>query len=94
MILPDAAEHGAKIDQMFNITLIPDNYRIYRNTPCIIPVLLFLQGTGEETPYPQWHRIRAYLDNCSALVLTVLVLARIPYLEIIFYKIESLITNH
>lgn len=92
MILPEAAsEHGARIDQMFNITLI-----ITTIVFIVTHILLFTfsyvyrhRGNRKAYFYPHNNAIERIWTIAPAIVLTVLVLMGFLTWRSIFYKVED-----
>lgn len=92
MILPDAAsEHGKKIDDMFNITLIITTI-VFIATHIVLFAFAYLyRSTGERKAYyyPHNNALERVWTIVPALVLTVLVLMGFLTWRSIFYKIED-----
>jgi len=92
MILPDAAsEHGKKIDQMFNITLIITTI-VFIGTHIILFAFSFFYRNTEKRKayyYPHNNSLERIWTIVPALVLTVLVLMGFLTWRSIFYKIED-----
>jgi cytochrome c oxidase subunit 2 len=92
MILPDAAsEHGAKIDQMFNITLIITTI-VFIATHIVLFVFAFYYKSSDKRKayyYPHNNSLERIWTIVPALVLTVLVLMGFLTWRSIFYKIED-----
>jgi len=92
MILPDAAsEHGKKIDQMFNITLILTTI-VFIGTHIVLFIFSFIyKHSGERKAYyyPHNNALERIWTIVPALVLTVLVLMGFLTWRSIFYKIED-----
>jgi len=92
MILPDAAsEHGKKIDQMFNITLILTTI-VFIGTHIVLFLFSFIykhSGKRKAYYYPHNNALERIWTIVPALVLTVLVLMGFLTWRSIFYKIED-----
>lgn len=92
MILPEAAsEHGKKIDDMFNITLIITTI-VFIATHIVLFAFAYLyRSTGERKAYyyPHNNALERVWTIVPALVLTVLVLMGFLTWRSIFYKIED-----
>jgi cytochrome c oxidase subunit 2 len=92
MILPEAAsEHGKKIDQMFNITLIITTI-VFVLTHIVLFVFAYIyKNTGKRKAYyyPHNNSLERIWTIVPALVLTVLVLMGFLTWRSIFYKIED-----
>lgn len=92
MILPEAAsEHGKKIDQMFNITLIITTI-VFIVTHIILFAFAYIyKSTGNRKAYyyPHNNALERIWTIIPALVLTVLVLMGFLTWRSIFYKIED-----
>jgi len=92
MILPEAAsEHGKKIDQMFNITLIITTI-VFIVTHIILFTFAYIyKSTGNRKAYyyPHNNALERIWTIIPALVLTVLVLMGFLTWRSIFYKIED-----
>ncbi|KEQ29926.1 cytochrome c oxidase subunit II [Pedobacter antarcticus] len=92
MILPDAAsEHGKKIDQMFNITLILTTI-VFIGTHIVLFVFSYIykhSGKRKAYYYPHNNALERIWTIVPALVLTVLVLMGFLTWRSIFYKIED-----
>jgi len=92
MILPDAAsEHGAKIDQMFNITLILTTIVFIGTHIVLFLFSYFYKNSGKRKAYyyPHNNALERIWTIVPALVLTVLVLMGFLTWRSIFYKIED-----
>ena len=92
MILPDAAsEHGKKIDQMFNITLILTTIVFIGTHLVLFLFSYFYKNTGKRKAYyyPHNNALERIWTIVPALVLTVLVLMGFLTWRSIFYKIED-----
>ncbi|QNK62519.1 cytochrome c oxidase subunit II [Pedobacter sp. PAMC26386] len=92
MILPDAAsEHGVKIDQMFNITLILTTIVFIGTHLVLFLFSYFYKNTGKRKAYyyPHNNALERIWTIVPALVLTVLVLMGFLTWRSIFYKIED-----
>ncbi|RQO72290.1 hypothetical protein DBR43_13875 [Pedobacter sp. KBW06] len=92
MILPEAAsEHGAKIDQMFNITLIITTIVFIATHIILFAFAYFYKNTGKRKAYyyPHNNALERIWTIVPALVLTVLVLMGFLTWRSIFYKIED-----
>ena len=92
MILPDAAsEHGAKIDQMFNITLILTTIVFIGTHLVLFLFSYFYKNTGKRKAYyyPHNNALERIWTIVPALVLTVFVLMGFLTWRSIFYKIED-----
>jgi len=92
MILPDAAsEHGEKIDQMFNITLILTTIVFIATHIVLFMFSYFYKNTGKRKAYyyPHNNTLERIWTIVPALVLTVLVLMGFLTWRSIFYKIED-----
>lgn len=92
MLLPDAAsEHGKKIDQMFNITLILTTI-VFIGTHLVLFIFSFIykhSGKRKAYYYPHNNTLERIWTIVPALVLTVLVLMGFLTWRSIFYKIED-----
>ena len=92
MILPEAAsEHGKKIDQMFNITLILTTI-VFIGTHIVLFVFSYIykhSGKRKAYYYPHNNALERIWTIVPALVLTVLVLMGFLTWRSIFYKIED-----
>lgn len=92
MILPDAAsEHGVKIDQMFNITLILTTI-VFIATHIVLFLFSFFyksNGVRKAYYYPHNNALERIWTIVPALVLTVLVLMGFLTWRSIFFKIED-----
>nr|WP_121269606.1 cytochrome c oxidase subunit II [Pedobacter schmidteae] len=92
MILPEAAsEHGKKIDQMFNITLILTTIVFIVTHILLFAFAYFYKYTNKRKAYyyPHNNTIERVWTIVPALVLTVLVLMGFLTWRSIFYKIED-----
>lgn len=92
MILPEAAsEHGKKIDQMFNITLILTTIVFIITHILLFAFAYFYKYTNKRKAYyyPHNNTIERVWTIVPALVLTVLVLMGFLTWRSIFYKIED-----
>ncbi|KIO77994.1 heme transporter CcmD [Pedobacter lusitanus] len=92
MILPDAAsEHGKKIDQMFNITLILTTIVFIGTHLVLFLFSYFYKNSGKRKAYyyPHNNALERIWTIVPALVLTVLVLMGFLTWRSIFYKIED-----
>lgn len=92
MILPEAAsEHGKKIDQMFNITLIITTIVFILTHIVLFAFAYFYKHTGKRKAYyyPHNNALERIWTIIPALVLTVLVLMGFLTWRSIFYKIED-----
>lgn len=92
MILPEAAsEHGKKIDQMFNITLILTTIVFIVTHILLFAFAYFYKHSGKRKAYyyPHNNTIERVWTIIPALVLTVLVLMGFLTWRSIFYKIED-----
>lgn len=95
MILPDSAsEHGKKIDQMFNITLILTTIVFIGTHITLFMFSFFYKNTGKRKAYyyPHNNALERIWTIVPALVLTVLVLMGFLTWRSIFFKIED--PNH
>lgn len=95
MILPDSAsEHGKKIDQMFNITLILTTIVFIGTHITLFLFSYFYKNTGKRKAYyyPHNNALERIWTIVPALVLTVLVLMGFLTWRSIFFKIED--PNH
>ncbi|WP_432712021.1 cytochrome c oxidase subunit II [Pedobacter sp.] len=92
MILPEAAsEHGEKIDQMFNITLIITTI-VFILTHIFLFAFSYIyrhKGDRKAYYYPHNNTIEKIWTITPALVLTVLVLMGFLTWRSIFYKVED-----
>lgn len=92
MILPDAAsEHGEKIDQMFNMTLIITTI-VFVLTHIVLFVFTYIyKSTGERKAYyyPHNNTIEKIWTIVPALVLTAMVTMGFITWRSIFYKVED-----
>lgn len=92
MLLPDAAsEHGEKIDQMFNITLIITTIVFIATHILLFAFSYFYQYSNKRKAYyyPHNNALERLWTIIPALVLTVLVLMGFLTWRSIFYKIED-----
>lgn len=92
MILPEAAsEHGKKIDQMFNITLILTTIVFIATHILLFGFSYIYKHTGKRKAYyyPHNNTIERIWTIVPALVLTILVLMGFLTWRSIFYKIED-----
>ncbi|RYX98770.1 cytochrome c oxidase subunit II [bacterium] len=92
MILPEAAsEHGKKIDQMFNITLILTTIVFIATHIVLMCFAYFYKSNGKRKAYyyPHNNALERIWTVIPALVLTVLVLYGFLTWRSIFYKIED-----
>lgn len=92
MILPDAAsEHGKKIDQMFNITLILTTIVFIGTHITLFLFSYFYKNSGKRKAYyyPHNNSLERIWTIVPALVLTVLVLMGFLTWRSIFFKIED-----
>ncbi|MBG6235243.1 cytochrome c oxidase subunit 2 [Pedobacter sp. CAN_A7] len=92
MILPEAAsEHGVRIDQMFNITLIITTIVFIATHILLFTFSYFYrhQGNRKAYYYPHNNTIERIWTIAPALVLTVLVLMGFLTWRSIFYKVED-----
>jgi cytochrome c oxidase subunit 2 len=92
MILPEAAsEHGVRIDQMFNITLIITTIVFIATHILLFAFSYFYrhQGNRKAYYYPHNNTIERIWTIAPALVLTVLVLMGFLTWRSIFYKVED-----
>jgi cytochrome c oxidase subunit 2 len=92
MILPEAAsEHGKKIDQMFNITLILTTIVFIATHILLFGFAYIYKYTKKRKAYyyPHNNTIERIWTIVPALVLTVLVLMGFLTWRSIFYKIED-----
>jgi cytochrome c oxidase subunit 2 len=92
MILPEAAsEHGVKIDQMFNITLIITTI-VFIATHIVLFVFVYIykhSGKRKAYYYPHNNTIEQIWTVVPAFVLTILVIMGFLTWRSIFYKIED-----
>ncbi len=92
MILPEAAsEHGKKIDDMFNITLIITTI-VFIATHIVLFLFAYFyksDGTRKAYYYPHNNLIEKIWTLIPAVVLTFLVLGGFLTWRSIFYKIED-----
>jgi cytochrome c oxidase subunit 2 len=92
MILPEAAsEHGVRIDQMFNITLIITTIVFIATHILLFSFSYFYrhQGNRKAYYYPHNNTIERIWTIAPAIVLTVLVLMGFLTWRSIFYKVED-----
>ncbi|TDQ06577.1 cytochrome c oxidase subunit II [Pedobacter metabolipauper] len=92
MILPEAAsEHGKKIDQMFNLTLIITTIVFIATHIILFAFAYFYKHTGKRKAYyyPHNNALERIWTIIPALVLTVMVLMGFLTWRSIFYKIED-----
>ena len=92
MILPEAAsEHGKKIDQMFNITLIITTIVFILTHIVLFAFAYIYKYTGKRKAYyyPHNNALERIWTIIPALVLTVLVLMGFLTWRSIFYKIPD-----
>jgi cytochrome c oxidase subunit 2 len=92
MLLPEAAsEHGKKIDQMFNITLIITTIVFILTHILLFTFSYFYRHKGNRKAYyyPHNNTIERIWTIAPALVLTILVLMGFLTWRSIFYKIED-----
>jgi cytochrome c oxidase subunit 2 len=92
MILPEAAsEHGVRIDQMFNITLIITTIVFIATHILLFAFSYFYRHQGDRKAYyyPHNNTIERIWTIAPALVLTVLVLMGFLTWRSIFYKVED-----
>lgn len=92
MLLPEAAsEHGARIDQMFNITLIITTIVFIVTHIILFAFTYFYKSNGKRKAYyyPHNNALERLWTIIPALVLTVLVLMGFLTWRSIFYKIED-----
>jgi cytochrome c oxidase subunit 2 len=92
MLLPEAAsEHGKKIDEMFNLTLILTTV-VFIITHIVLFVFAYIyrsNGKRKAYFYPHNNALERLWTIIPALVLTVLVLMGFLTWRSIFYKIED-----
>lgn len=92
MLLPEAAsEHGKKIDEMFNLTLILTTV-VFILTHIVLFVFAYIyrsNGKRKAYFYPHNNALERLWTIIPALVLTVLVLMGFLTWRSIFYKIED-----
>jgi cytochrome c oxidase subunit 2 len=92
MLLPEAAsEHGKKIDEMFNLTLILTTV-VFIITHIVLFVFAYIyrsSGNRKAYFYPHNNVLERLWTIIPALVLTVLVLMGFLTWRSIFYKIED-----
>lgn len=92
MLLPEAAsEHGKKIDQMFNITLIITTIVFIATHIVLFGFAYFYKNTGKRKAYyyPHNNTLEKIWTVIPAIVLTVLVLMGFLTWRSIFYKVED-----
>ena len=92
MILPEAAsEHGVKIDEMFNLTLIITTIVFIATHIVLFAFAYFYKSSGKRKAYyyPHNNALERVWTVVPALVLTVLVLMGFLTWRSIFYKIED-----
>ncbi|HWW39924.1 cytochrome c oxidase subunit II [Pedobacter sp.] len=92
MILPEAAsEHGKKIDNMFNITLIITTIVFVLTHIFLFTFSYFYKHSGKRKAYyyPHNNTLEKIWTFIPALVLTVLVLMGFLTWRSIFYKVED-----
>jgi len=92
MILPEAAsEHGKKIDEMFNLTLIITTIVFILTHIVLFAFAYFYKSSGKRKAYyyPHNNALERIWTIIPALVLTVLVLMGFLTWRSIFYKIED-----
>ena len=92
MILPEAAsEHGAKIDEMFNITLIITTIVFILTHIALFTFAYLYRNSGKRKAYyyPHNNTIEKIWTLVPALVLSLLVLKGFLTWKSIFYKIED-----
>ena len=92
MLLPEAAsEHGVKIDQMFNITLIITTIVFILTHIVLFAFAYFYKSSNNRKAYyyPHNNALERVWTIIPALVLTVLVLMGFLTWRSIFYKIED-----
>ncbi len=92
MILPDAAsEHGKKIDEMFNITLIITTIVFIITHIILFAFAYFYKSDGKRKAYyyPHNNALERLWTVIPALVLTVLVLMGFLTWRSIFHKIQD-----
>jgi cytochrome c oxidase subunit 2 len=92
MLLPEAAsEHGKKIDQMFNITLIITTIVFILTHIALFGFAYIYKNTGKRKAYyyPHNNALERLWTIIPALVLTVLVLMGFLTWRSIFYKVED-----
>lgn len=92
MILPEAAsEHGVRIDQMFNITLIITTIVFIATHILLFSFSYFYRHKGDRKAYyyPHNNTIERIWTIAPAIVLTVLVLMGFLTWRSIFYKVED-----
>lgn len=92
MILPEAAsEHGKRIDEMFNLTLIITTIVFILTHIVLFAFAYFYKSSGNRKAYyyPHNNALERIWTVVPALVLTVLVLMGFLTWRSIFYKIED-----
>ncbi|TKC12250.1 cytochrome c oxidase subunit II [Pedobacter polaris] len=92
MLLPEAAsEHGKKIDEMFNLTLVITTIVFVLTHIVLFAFAYFYKSTGKRKAYyyPHNNALERVWTIIPALVLTVLVLMGFLTWRSIFYKIED-----
>ena len=92
MILPEAAsEHGKRIDEMFNLTLIITTIVFILTHIVLFAFAYFYKSSGNRKAYYYAHNnsLERIWTIVPALVLTVLVLMGFLTWRSIFYKIED-----
>jgi cytochrome c oxidase subunit II len=92
MILPEAAsEHGKKIDEMFNLTLIITTIVFIATHIVLFSFAYFYKSSGKRKAYyyPHNNTLEKIWTLVPALVLTVLVLMGFLTWRSIFYKVED-----
>ncbi len=92
MILPEAAsEHGKRIDEMFNLTLIITTIVFILTHIVLFAFAYFYKSSGNRKAYyyPHNNSLERIWTIVPALVLTVLVLMGFLTWRSIFYKIED-----
>lgn len=92
MILPEAAsEHGKRIDEMFNLTLIITTIVFILTHIVLFAFAYFYKSSGNRKAYyyPHNNSLERIWTVVPALVLTVLVLMGFLTWRSIFYKIED-----
>ncbi|MES2456506.1 MAG: cytochrome c oxidase subunit II [Bacteroidota bacterium] len=92
MLLPEAAsEHGKRIDQMFNITLIITTIVFIATHIVLFGFAYFYKNTGKRKAYyyPHNNTLEKIWTVIPAIVLTVLVLMGFLTWRSIFYKVED-----
>ena len=92
MLLPEAAsEHGKKIDEMFNLTLILTTVVFIATHIALFAFAYFYKSNGKRKAYyyPHNNTLEKIWTIVPALALTVLVLMGFLTWRSIFYKIED-----